>query len=143
MVRKARTGFGFFGLCVILTVSLGTTLQKAEATDSNCCEFALPKGCASAPTAECPQANCEAALGVFKPGEECNPASGNCEAKTGFQQRVCCMSLPCGGAASMDMGACSAIMIPAVSQWGLAVMVLLVLTAGTIVVMRRRAATTT
>ena len=200
MVNRATTGFRFFGLCVVLTLSLGTTLQKAEASTGDCCEFASPKGCASAPGDECSSSACVAAGGTFIADQECNPATGNCEAKAGVTQRVCCFDLEaesgpqcanatdddgdgavndgcpadgtaesgancnnatdndgdtkvndgcppigCPDGASMDMGdmdACSALMIPTVSQWGLAVMVLLVLTAGTIVVMRRRAVAT-
>ena len=52
-----------------------------------------------------------------------------------------CVGATGGGMMGGDMGPCAQLMIPAVSQWGLAVMVLLVLTAGTVIVMRRRAAT--
>lgn len=51
-----------------------------------------------------------------------------------------CPATGCVGAGmGGDMADCAALMIPTVSQWGLVVMVLLVLTAGTVVVMRRRA----
>ncbi len=197
MVYKTRIGLGFFGLCVVLALSLGTALQKAAAATGDCCEFASPQGCASAPGDECSSSACVAAGGTFVADSECNVATGNCEGKAGNTQRVCCVNMdeesgaqcanatdddgdgkvndgcPADGAAEsgancnnatdddsdtkvndgcpaigctvaaggmMDMGACAGLMIPTVSQWGLAVMVILVLTAGTIVVMRRRAA---
>ena len=135
---KARNGLGIFGLCVVLTVSLGTTLQVAQANE--CCDFAT--GCASAPTGQLPSSVCTAQGGSYNANSKCNTTSGNCEANAGAPDaRTCCLDATSGvcANATVDCG----IFIPTVSQWGLAVMVLLVLTAGTIVVMRRRAVATT
>ncbi len=133
MTRKT----GFLGLCVVLTVSFAAT----NASANDCCEFtgSPSNGCASAPTGQLPSAVCVAQGGVYMASQECSLTTGNCVAKSGQPQRACCLGgTPCDDALSD----CNALFIPTVSQWGLAVMVLLVLTAGTVIVMRRRNAAT-
>lgn len=143
MVNKSKSSFGIFGLCVALTVSFGTTLRVAEATNE-CCEFAI--GCASAPTGQLPTAVCTAQGGISHIADsKCDSTpvtGGNCVANAGAPEaRTCCLDATTGVCANTT-ASCTALFIPTVSQWGLAVMVLLVLTAGTIVVMRRRAVVT-
>jgi len=107
--------------------------------DHNCCEFDLPSGCASGPLVTA--ASCTAAGGAaFIADRECSPATGNCEVKTGSPpEHVCCTEDCVGNMTADPVRECfRALDIPTMSEWGLAVLALLTLTAATVVIMRRR-----
>ena len=70
-------------------------VPSAALANHQCCEFALPQGCASGPGVT--QAVCEApdVGGVFMANKECSLATGNCVAKTNPPSPICCSSANC------------------------------------------------
>jgi len=128
---KLSRRFPALAAYVAVAAVLATPLGVAVAADQ-CCEFALPNGCASGPGVTAPA--CTAAGGVFVANQTCSFATKNCGAKDANASPIC-VDLPEDKLCATLLGG-----IPTVSEWGLAVMALLVLTAGTVVVMRRRAA---
>ncbi len=101
------------------------------------------------------QAACEGNSGVWKANETCEEVFGICHSKPAAGIGACCG--PRGCTEELTQQECEAAgakyrgdgtncaeecpdPIPTVSEWGLVVMGLLVLTAGTVVVIRRRQA---
>jgi len=113
-------------------VSVFTIPTGAALAADNCCEFTTPFGCASAPGLTAPI--CTGAGGVFVASQTCDSVTHNCVAKIPNSAPVC--------DDPPEDKLCAALLggIPTVSEWGLAVMAILVLTAATVVIMRRRAA---
>lgn len=110
--------------------SSGTAGVEDCATTDFCCEDCI----------ECQSTPCEFA-DLQAPGACCSVGDNQCSQQTEFE----CEALGEGFVYHGDGTPCGAdgTCIPTVSEWGVAVMTMLVLTAGTIVVMRRRAAATT
>lgn len=119
-----------------MVLALGLTQTALAASD--CCQFT--PGCISAPTGKFDMVACTAATGTYVANAYCDEASELCVGpKTGDDPSGGICSESADKQVCVDLAGLNA-PIPTVSEWGLAVMGLMVLAAGTVVMMRRRTA---
>ena len=109
--------------------------------DHNCARFANFDACASAPIGTFTQQQVEALGGTFVELQECHQFLGSCDQTKGMgNPAICSDNLPKQTCIDL-LGPLAP--IPTVSAWGMAVMSLLAVTAGTVVLMRRRSMVST
>ena len=107
------------------------TLGSKVIGDHHCCEF--PSACVSAPIGTFSAAGCQVRGGVFHLSIQCSQGSGQCTAiKSGGSPPICSDpgSSDCAALLGPDV-------VPALSEWGLAGVAMLVMIVGSIAVGRR------
>ena len=124
-----------FGVVVCACCLLFAMAPTVRAND--CCEFAPPSGCASAPVGQIDTLTCLHEGGIPVNNKTCSLVSGNCETKVapggpvcaGLSPSVCCAVNP-------TVPTCP-VPVPAIPGLGLVALIVLILGAGTAVIWRR------
>lgn len=129
-MKKTERKVSFDRRWLVFAVCLALSMGIARANE--CCEFAPPGGCVS--TNVIPPADCAGLGGIHMPAHSCSTATGNCVPKAPGDPELppTCVQVPqpvCDQLVSEP--------VPAVSGWGLLLMPLLLLTAGTILLVGR------
>lgn len=132
MVCRSHTMLQFY---LILTTIFFFIPERLVATDE-CCDYSPPLGCISSPPGGggVSAAVCAETGGVFMTDRVCSFATNNCELKPGGGS-LTCVDVPQDVCAALAGGP---LIIPMLSQWGLAWMALMLLGVGLILLIRQR-----
>ena len=123
--------------CVALMIAFGCLTSGRALAGHDCCELAPPQGCASGADGDLVESICTALGGTYEADMQCSVTTGNCETKTDADESICCLE-DCANTQQADpLGECGTLLsVPAASEWALATLTLVLLTAGTILVRR-------
>ncbi|MFQ5461125.1 MAG: IPTL-CTERM sorting domain-containing protein [Phycisphaerae bacterium] len=129
----------------VLIALAAVAMFSVPAQANQCCE--LPAGVPGGPgcmsAAAINAAGCASVGGVFTNNEFCNTTTGTCDPKPGGDGGAVCQGVPANACCNVTNGAAPICQpIPTMSEWGLVVMTVLLLTTGTVILgWRRRTAT--